>query len=91
MTVNELMVVVKIIKERVSDLKTLREKTSVQERYYTQTEKVIEPQYDVRLLDRKVTELQNFLIKADSAIKQSNARTEIDFKVDVDALLMPLE
>ena len=91
MTVNELMVVVKIIKERVSDLKTLREKTSVQERYYTQTEKVIEPQYDVRVLDRRVTELQNFLIKADSAIKQSNALTNVDFTVDVDALLKPLE
>ena len=91
MTVNELMVTVKVIKERVSDLKSLREKTSVTERYYTATEKVVEPQYDIRILDRKVTELQNFLIKADAAIKQSNAKTEIDFKVDVDVLLKPLE
>lgn len=91
MTVNELMVTVKVIKERVSDLKSLREKTSVTERYYSTTEKVIEPKYNMMILDRKVTELQNFLMKADAVIKQSNAKTEVNFNVDVDALLKPLE
>jgi hypothetical protein len=50
-----------------------------------------EPQYDVKELDKKIIQLQNFLFKADSAIKQSNAKTEINLKVDVDSLLEPLK
>ena len=91
MTVNELMVIQKAIRERVSDLKALREKTSTTERYYSASEKVVEPEYSVKLLDKKVTELQNFLLKADSVIKQNNAKTDVDFTVDVEVLLQPLE
>ena len=53
--------------------------------------KTIEPQYDVKIVDKKIVELQNFLYKADSKIKQSNAITTIDMDVGVDSLLEPLQ
>lgn len=90
-TINELMVNMKIIRERLSDLKSLRQQTSVRERYYGSVEKATEPQYDVKLVDKKITELQNFLAVADAAIKNSNAKTKVKIDFDVNELLKPLE
>ena len=53
-------------------------------------QETIEPQFDVKAVDKKVTELELVLFKMDAAIKQSNALTYIDLEVDVDKLLEPL-
>jgi len=92
MTVNELMVFMKAVRQRIYELSALRSQTSTRESIYSgDITKVIEPQYDVKVVDKKITELQNFLFKADSKIKQSNAVTTIDIDVDVDSLLEPLQ
>ena len=90
-TVNELLGIMDALRRRVSELKELRKEVAVKDTYYGNTERSRDPQYSVRLVDKKVVELQNFLLKADSAIKQSNAATTVNIEVDVEALLSPLE
>jgi len=93
LTINELMALMKTIRERVSSLKALRQQVSVKETIWRSAESqtITEPQYDVKALDKKVMELENFLFRADSKIKTANARTTVDLDVDVDRLLQPLE
>lgn len=99
MTVNECMCLHKAIKERVAELRNLRsavttEKTTtypwMEEGKQNKIESTV-VKYDIKLLDKKITELELFLFKCDSKIKQSNARTEIDLVADVEKLLAPLE
>jgi len=93
MTVNELLVLQKEVRSRVNDLKHLRSQVSTTDRtYFGDTQrKEIEPQYDVKLVDKKITELETWLFKADSAVKQSNAMTQVKVEADVDKLLAHLE
>jgi len=93
LTINELMALMKSVRERVSSLKALRQQVSVKETIWRSAEfkTITEPQYDVKALDKKVMELENFLFRADSKIKTANARTTVDLDVDVDRLLQPLE
>jgi len=91
MTINELMVVMKAVRERVNDLKGVRATTSRKITYFGQKDSVEEPQYDVKSVDKKITELQNFLLIADSKIKMTNAVTNVDLTVDINKLLEPLE
>ena len=95
LTVNQLLVLCKEIRNRLNDLRGLRNSVSTRERTYfgvnQENRKEVEPQYDFKAVDKKVTELENWLFKADAAIKQSNAMTVVDVDVDVDTLLAPLE
>ena len=91
MTVNELLVLMKMVRERMKDLKDLRSELAVRERFFGSTEKEKIPQYDVKLVDAKITMLQNFIFKADAKIKMSNAKTKVDIDVNVDELLAPME
>lgn len=95
LTVNELMSLMKAVRDRVSSLKTLRQQVSVKERSYWktsgETESITEPQYDVKAVDKKIMELENFLFRADSKIKSANARTKVDLEVNVESLLEPLQ
>jgi hypothetical protein len=94
MTVNELMSLMKTVRDRVNTLKALRQQLAVRERYFTgQTETHIsEPQYDIKKVDAKIMSLENFLFLADSSIKQSNAKTQIKgITVSIDELLAPIE
>jgi hypothetical protein len=93
MTINEALVLVKIVRERMSDLKQLRSQLSVKERFFLRgsDEKITEPQYDVKTVDQKITTLQNFLYRVDARIKQSNATNKIQIDTNVEALLEPLK
>ena len=92
MTVNELLVLMRRVRERVKNLESMKSHVSTRESWMRgDAEKIIEPNYDVKALDKKIMELENFLFKADAAIKQSNARTEVAMDINVDALLAPLE
>ena len=75
-----------------SELKTLRNQVSTKVSYlYGDKEKVEEPQYDVKLVDVKIAEIEAFLFNVDSKVKQSNAVTKIDLDVKVEDLLQPLQ
>jgi len=90
-TVNELLVLTKAVRERLNGLKQLRGEVSKKEHYFGSDNKVVEPQYDVKAVDVKITHLETFLFKADAAIKKSNAVTIIDLDYSVDDLLSPLQ
>jgi len=91
MTINELMVVRKSVREKVTDLKRVRASFSRLNTYFSKQDSVEEPRYDVKAVDRKITELQDFLLIADSKLKMTNAITQVDITVDIDKLLEPLE
>lgn len=90
-TINELLVVLKFVRERITDLKGLREQVATQTRYYGTSEKAITPEYDVKLVDKKIVSLQNWCSVADAKIKMSNAVTTVDVELDMEVLLAPLE
>ena len=98
MTINEAMALQRAVQTRLRDLKGLRlevvakrDKTYIYGEQRQQVEK-IEPQYDVKAVDKKITELEMFLYKLDAGIKQANAKTEIEgIDIDVDKLLEPLQ
>lgn len=95
-SINEWMIARKILAERKMDLKRLREQSAVDSRViHTIGEKVTETsqtaKYDVKVLDRRIIEMQNADLAIESAIKQSNATVKIDLPVDVDSLLSPVE
>ena len=99
MTINEAMVLQKTIKERVNELRRLRDSVATERTTIypwagsgdKEKREEVTVKYDIKLLDKKVTELELFLFKVDSKIKQANAKTEIDLVADVDKLLEPLQ
>jgi hypothetical protein len=91
LTINETLALCKMIRERANELKHLRDKLAVKDRFYGQADKVSEPQYSVTFVDQKIVELENFLFRADAKIKQSNAITMIEVNENVDSLLAPLK
>ena len=92
MTINEALSLVKVVKERLAELKSLRDRVAVREStLYDERERITEPQYDVKAVDRKIAELETFLFEADSSIKQANATTKIDLNYSVGSLLKPLQ
>jgi hypothetical protein len=95
-SINEWMVVKKVLTERRLDLKRLREASAVDQKVvHTYGEKISETtntaKYDVRVLDKRIVEMQNADLAIESAIKQSNATTRLAIAVDVDSLLLPVE
>jgi len=86
------MILMKQVRSRIGDLRSIRQSSANRTtQYYGETNRnEVVPEYDVKAVDRKVTELETWLFKADSAIKQSNAKTEVSLAVDVDKLLEPL-
>ena len=89
-TVNEAMVLAKAIRGRYAELSSLRSQTSTRDIYMGTDKRVVEPTYDMKELDKRCVELENFLLEVDTKIKQSNALTTIDLDADVKTLLAPL-
>ena len=89
-TVNEVMCLQKAVRERLAELQQLRNQVSVTETYYGTKDRVVAPNYDVKVVDKKIVELRNFLLDIDSKIKQSNAVTKLEVEFDINELLSPL-
>ena len=90
-TINEVFVAMKVVRERITDLKALRGQIAVKETFFGAKEKTNEPLYDVKKVDKKIVELQNWLNVTDAKIKMSNAITQVDVELNMDDLLSPLE
>ena len=89
-TINELLVLTIIVRERLNNLKELSQVVSKKEHYYVAAEKVIEPTYEIKIVDKKIVHLQKFLLDVDTKIKQSNAVTKVEIEYNVDGLLESL-
>lgn len=98
LSINEAMCLQKSVRERASELKTLRDKVAVEkttsypwDNSGKEKREDVVVKYDVKLVDKKIVQLELFLFKLESAIKQANAITKLDIVADVDTLLAPLE
>jgi hypothetical protein len=93
LTVNKLLSMQKIVRERLNELKNLRSEVSKKERTFfgNEDKKVVEPMYDVKEVDKKITKLERFLMDSDFSVKESNAKTKVEINVDVDDLLSPIQ
>lgn len=90
-TINQALVLGKTIRQRLGELQTLRNSVSSKETRWTGADRTeITPQYDLKELDKRVVELENFIYFLDSSIKQSNAVTLVEIDADVQTLLAPL-
>lgn len=78
------------LRGRLSELKSLKESLTIRTRYYGDTERVEEPTYDIKEVDRMCSDLQSALFRIDRAIKQSNATVEIDLGVNYEDLMRPI-
>ncbi len=93
MTINEALVLQKAVRERLNELKGLRGQVATRERYFSMgnENRVTEPQYDVKAVDRKIVELEIFLLKSETAVKNANATTKLAIEFDTEKLLAPIE
>lgn len=90
-TVNQLLSYMKAIRERLSELRSLRSSSQMRTTRFMGEEKIVEEAlYDIKVVDKKITELETFLYLADSSIKQSNAITLINLEFDMKEMLAPL-
>jgi hypothetical protein len=94
-SVSEALTWQKTLKERHGELVNLRNTNAHRERmFYGQNadkERVVEPLYDVRSLDRLVVALAREMRLVDEAIKRSNAATELGGYDRDDAVLGELD
>ena len=56
-TINKLLVLQKTVRQRIASLERLRSEVSSKQSFYGREDKVVEPAYDVKAVDRKITEL----------------------------------
>ena len=90
MTINEGLTLIKAIRKRIANLESLRDEVSTETHYMTATESIRKPQYDVKAVDKKITELEEILFNLDNAIKRENATTEIDIQIDTGVIFASL-
>src|SRR3990167_1705269 len=98
MTISEGMVLQKALRGRISELMSMRNANAVASRRFDyfndgkekeRTE--IEPKYDPKVVDAKITEIEIFLYKLDAAIKQANALTDIALTANIEELPAPIK
>lgn len=90
MTINEALTLIKAIRKRISSLEALRESVSNKTTYYSAQEKTVDPQYDVKVVDKKIMELEKIMFSLDTAIKKQNAIAEIDFTFEMETIFESL-
>lgn len=94
-TVSEALTWQKTLKERHAELVGLRNSNAHRERAYyganADKERVIEPLYDPKALDRQVATIARELRLLDEAIKRSNATVELGGYLRDDKVLGELE
>lgn len=95
MTINEAIQLMAQVKGRLNKLVELRKECGTKTSWSGTPERVVEPAYDVKKVDAKVSFLENWIWKVEARIKAVNARTEIGQfdgeDVPVDKLLTPLD
>lgn len=97
-TVNEGMVQLKMLRQRYSELRSMRDESLVSEhsrfiglRDQGDREIKKEPKYDAVKLDEAIVEIELAMHEIDSKIKASNAVTRIDVARDIKELLKPIQ
>lgn len=91
LTINEGISFLNQLQQRINDLSNMRSQSLYSEHKSFNGE-VVErkPEYDVKVIDKKITELQNWKYQLEAKIKTTNAYTEMNLEIPVDELLAPL-
>ena len=89
-TVSYLLSMEKSLKARLGQLKELRSEVSTLERWGDR-DKIKEPQYDVKAVDKMISDINKVLFEIDQKIKESNARTKIKINVDYNELMSEIK
>ena len=91
-TVNKLLAMEKSLRERLSQLETVKN-ASVKETHWMEKEnaKVEKPTYDIKAVDAKIVKINKALFEINHSIKESNARTTLNVDLSYDELVSPIE
>jgi uncharacterized protein (DUF3084 family) len=92
-TINSLLAMQKHLQARRSQLDELKNNSSRRTRWMMSDakEKVEEPTYDVKLVDKKLVQINRALFEIDRKIKEVNAITKIDIAIDFDTLMSEIQ
>ena len=91
-TVSNALLLLKQIRQRISDLVELRNKVSVEEHWMTATQKTVTPKYDVKKVDERIAKLKEMEYMLDNAIKAHNAQSVINIEtIDPSVIFSPIE
>ena len=85
-SISTLLVMEKSLRQRVSELISLKSEVS-RRTTWTEPNKVEEPLYDVKEVDKKVVEINKALFLISQRIKEANVITKIDVNIDFDSLM----
>lgn len=88
-TINEMLSMQKALKTRLQQLNELKN-SCVQRTIYQQLGdrqgRIEEPTYDIKMVDKKIVDINNAMFHMDAAIKAKNAEVKIDIDIDYDKL-----
>lgn len=94
-TINSLLCHQKSLKQRKQELEGVRSNTTQRTRYIAsdKSERIEEPLYDIKKVDKKIVSINKALLKIDEEIKRSNAKTtvEIPTTIDFDNLMSEID
>lgn len=94
MTVNALLSMQKALKQRQGQLEQTKMHSTSRSRRINidKTEQIDEPTYDIKKLDKKVTDINKALLKIDQEVKRSNAATVVKLaEINFDDLMSEIE
>ena len=89
-TVNSLLAMEKSLRDRRNQLNALAGESTRRTRYFGEQDKVEEPTYDIKLIDKKITAINRALFRIDATVKESNAKTRVTIDVNYDDLTSEL-
>lgn len=91
LTINEGISFLNQLQQRINDLNSIRGQSLYSEHKSFNGETITKnPEYNVRIIDKKITELQNWKYQIEAKIKTTNASVEMNLEIPVDELLAPL-
>lgn len=89
-TINSLLAMQKAFHSRIMQLNEVKNRST--HRYiFEETKRTEEPVYDVKVVDKMITRLNNALFLIDSKIKESNAKVSIEVNFDYDELMKEID
>ena len=85
-TISTLLVMEKNLRNRLTEVSNLVQ-SSTSRSVWTESDRIDEPTYDIKKLDKKCSDIRKALFKINNEIKKANAKVEIELDVDYDELM----
>lgn len=89
-TLSTMLVMEKSLRQRVTELNQLRGELTKRVTWMDPN-RIEEPTYDIKIVDRKIVDLEKALFKISQKVKEVNASTKVTIDVDFDKLMEPLQ